>query len=281
MGEVYGKELDSIGHKVPRCPTQEVGQKEGGEDIVSGVETEEGRLGQDQEAEEPGEDLEVLQIGEIVYDARKAWPIQYRDQIVHWLAEGIPYHRLELLCNQREMEVPTRRQIAELTYRAKEEIAIIRDRWLERMWKEGLANKDIRLQAECSLAEMMKDYIWEGGEERSGRPKYQVRDYINTLRLIGEETGQLGNTGGGEDRRFQVLIQNIVHGTPNATIEVGAESRLLPAGGIQTDRAESLIGSPEHQPPISPRRRRRQRKVRDNGEGDGAARTVPAGDEGQ
>jgi hypothetical protein len=227
--------------------------------------------------------FEITKIGEaeIVYDARKAWPLKYHDQIVHWLAEGIPYHRIESLCRQQEMEVPTRRQLAELTYRNKDEITTIREQWQERMWNEGLANKDHRIMAEIALAEILKDAIWEGGEEHSGRPKYQIRDYINILELIGRETGQIGTSGSGEDRSLKILIQTIVNGTPNAAIEVGTEGRLLSPVGVSTDERKGGSSPLLNEPPISPRRRRRQRKVLPDSQGSGTARSLSAGSEGQ
>jgi len=219
-----------------------------------------------------GSELAILDSGET------------RDQLLHWLAEALPYHRIEILCEEHGWEKPERKTLWNLRQRYGNEIAALRESWQARMWKEGLAHKDTRLQAEIALAGAMSEAVWDGGEDYSGRPKYQMRDYINILELIGRETGQIGNGSGADDNRFQVLIQNIVQGVAegeHATIEVGTEGRLLPPVGIPTDGAEG-VGSPQlNVAPLPVSGRRRQRKVVHNGEGSGAARSVSAGDEGR
>lgn len=209
---------------------------------------------------------------------------EQHDQLLHWLAEALPYHRIEILCEEHGWEKPERRTLWNLRQNYKEEIEALRESWQARMWKEGLAHKDSRLRSEIALAEAMGDAVWDGGEDYSGRPKYQMRDYINLLELIGRETGQIGVGSGADDNRFQVLIQNIVQGVAegeHATIEVGAEGRLLPPVGIPTDGAEG-VGSPQlNVASVSVGGGRRQRKVVHNGEGSGAACAVPARDEGR
>lgn len=202
-----------------------------------------------------------------------------RDQIIHWLAEGLSFHRIEILCNEREWDVPSRRVLWSLRDHHKDEIETIRQSWLSRMYNEGLANKDQRLRFEVALASEMRRLTLEGGEDYSGRPKFQMRDLINLIELIRIETSGPDTK---DDKRFQVLIQNIVGGVPegeHATIEVGAESRLLPASGVQADGPEGAEGASEHVTQVSSGRRRGQREVRDHSEGTGAACPVPAGDE--
>ena len=207
-----------------------------------------------------------------------------RDQLLHWLAEALPYHRIEVLCEEHGWEKPDRRTLWNLRQNYKDEIAALRESWQARMWKEGLAHKDTRLQAEIALVNTLFEAVWDGGEDYSGRPKYQMRDLLNGLELIGRETGQIGTGTGADDNRFQVLIQNIVQGVAegeHATIEVGTEGRLLPPVGIPAN-GESGVESPLlDSAPIPVGRRRRQRKVVPDGEGSGTARTLPARDEGR
>jgi len=209
---------------------------------------------------------------------------EQRDQLLYWLAEALPYHRIEVLCEEHGWGKPERKFLWNLRQRYGNEIAALRESWQARMWKEGLAHKDTRLQTEIALVQALADAVWDGGDDYSGRPKYQMRDLLNGLELIGRETGQIGTGTGADDNRFQVLIQNIVQGVAegeHATIEVGTEGRLLPPVGIPTDGAEG-VGSPSLNVASVPvGGRRRQRKVVHNGEGDGAARTLSARDKGQ
>ena len=206
------------------------------------------------------------------------------DQLLCWLAEALPYHRIEILCREHGWEIPERRTLWNLRQNYKNEIEALRESWQARMWKEGLAHKDSRLRAEIGLAEAMGAAVWDGGEDFSGRPKYQMRDYINLLELIGRETGQIGTGTGADDNRFQVLVQNIFKGVPegeHATIEVGTEGRLLPPVGIPTDGTAGAQSPLLDSAPIPAGRRRRQRKVVLDGEGSGAACSLPARDEGR
>lgn len=207
-----------------------------------------------------------------------------RDQILHWLAEALPYHRIEILCEEYGWPQPSRDQLWKLKEVHATEVAALRESWQARMWKEGLAHKDSRLRAEIALAEAMGAAVWDGGDDFSGRPKYQMRDYINMLELIARETGQLGTGTGADDNRFQVLIQNIALGTvegEHAAIEVGTEGRLLSPVGIPTDGNAGAQGPLLDSASVPARGRRRQRKVVLDGEGSGAACLVPAGDEGR
>jgi len=205
-----------------------------------------------------------------------------RDQLLHWLAEALPYHRIEVLCEEHGWGKPERKLLWNLRQRYGNEIAALRESWQASMWKEGLAHKDTRLQAEIALVQALAEAVWDGGSDFSGRPKYQVRDLLNGLELIARETGQIGTGTGADDNRFQVLIQNIVNGVEaNAAIEVGTEGRLLPPSGIPADGTASAESPLLDSAPVPPSGRRRQRKVVHNGEGSGAARPLSPGDEGR
>jgi hypothetical protein len=210
---------------------------------------------------------------------------EQRDQIIHWIAEQIPFCRIETLCKEREWEVPTRKELWHLGEHNKEVIGTVRETWQTQMWKTGLANKEARLAKELALFDTLTDLaLDEEKTDYSGKPKYAMRDLINLAELIGRETGQIGTGVGADDNRFQVLVQNIFQGVKegnHATIAVGTEGRLLSPGGLPTDERASIEGSLVNVAPVPVVRRRRQRKVIPDGEGSGTARLVSTGDEGR
>jgi len=209
---------------------------------------------------------------------------EHRDQILHWLAEQLPFARIETLCVEHGWEKPERKELWHLMEHHRKEVLDIRETWQALMWKEGLANKEVRLAKELALAETLIDLSLDPAlMDFSGKPKYAARDMINLMELIGRETGQIGEGTGKDDNRFQVLAQNIYFGVleKHAAIEVGAEGRLFSPVEIPAN-----VGAGGESPllnvaPVPVVRRRRQRKVVPDGEGGGATRLVPAGDSGR